>query len=163
MNIKNFILGAMQNGYKNFVIYNDAEDYNFSHIELFSISEIIDDKQSFTGNLLYLCNHSTGEYAQHSALFKDFIEDSFVTSSILEDKINDRNDLNKYPIGGTLDFTCSFEELEEHCDTYGFNLCLFKELDKSHQEEIKEAIIRRNSIFEDTVNISEKFLWDANN
>ena len=163
MSIKNFILEAMQNGYKDFVIYNDAEDYNFPHIELFSITDIIDNEQGFMGNLLYLCNHTTGEYAQHSALFEEFIEDNFATSSIIEDKINDKKDLSNYPISGIFDFTCSFEELEEHCDVYGFNLCLFEELDKNYQEEIKETIIKRNSILEDTVSISEQFLWDNNN
>lgn len=157
---KNFILdNVMTNTYKDFVIYDKAEDYEFPHIELFSISAITDNRQGFTGNLLYLHNQETGEYAQHNHLFENFIKYDFVESSIIEDKIEHEYDINKYPVGGIINFTCTFEELKEHCDTYGFKLCAFEELDKEYQERIAESINKRNAVFRETINANTSFLW----
>ena len=142
---KNFILEkVMTNTCKDFVIYDKAEDYEFPHIELFSISAIIDNRQGFTGNLLYFCNQTSGEYAQYNGLFEDFIRDK--ESSIIENKIECECDVNKYPVGGIIDFTCTFEELEGHCDIYGFKLCTFEELDEEYQERIVESLNKRNAV-----------------
>lgn len=157
---KNFILEkVMTNTCKDFVIYDKAEDYEFPHIELFSISAITDNRQGFTGNLLYLHNQETGEYAQHNYLFENFIKYDFVESSIIEDKIEYKYDINKYPVGGVINFTCTFEELKEHCDIYGFKLCAFEELDEEYQERITESINKRNAVFRETINANTSFLW----
>lgn len=159
-NIENFILEkVITNTCKDFVIYDKAEDYEFPHIELFSISAITDNRQGFTGNLLYLCNQTCGEYAQYNGLFEDFIEDNFAESSILENKIKYDYDVSKNPVGGIINFTCTFEELKEHCDVYGFKLCAFEELDKEYQERIAESINKRNAIFREIINANTSFLW----
>ena len=155
---KNFILEkVMTNTCKDFVIYNKAGDYDFPHIELFSISTITDNRQGFTGELLYFCNQTSGEYAQYNGLFEDFIKDK--ESLIIENKIEYECDVNKYPVGGIIDFTCTFKELKDHCDIYGFKLCTFEELDKSYQEKIVESLNKRNTVFRETINANTSFLW----
>ena len=157
---KNFILEkVMTNTCKDFVIYDKAKDYEFPHIELFSISAITDNRQGFTGNLLYLYNQETEEYAQHNYLFENFIKYDFVESSIIEDKIEYEYDINKYPVGGIINFTCTFEELKEYCDVYGFKLCAFEELDEEYQKRITESINKRNAVFRETINANTSFLW----
>lgn len=147
MNIKNFILENVENKYKDFVIYDNCRNYKFPQIELFSISDITEDKKKFTANLLYYCNEITGEFSQHCDIENDLYEISIA-----------RNRFNKKPTMGNLEFACSFDALISYCKGYDLKFCAFEELDKNYQEKIVESINKRNAIFRENLNANISFL-----